>query len=140
MPAILDTGFVLALTNARDPAHAACKRALAQERESMVAPQAILPEIGWLVSSRLGSQAEAAFFATLPATNWTLEPLVSTDFARVAELLGTYQDAKLGFVDAAVVAVAERLGAVSIYTLDRRHFSLIRPRHVEFFAILPQDL
>ncbi len=139
MPAILDTGFVLALTNARDPAHTTCKRALANERELLVAPQAILPEIGWLLSSRLGSHAEAAFFAALPSAGWTLEPLVDADFGRVADLLRTYQDADLGFVDAAVMAVAERLGARSIYTLDRRHFSIVRPRHVEAFALMPAD-
>lgn len=137
MPAILDTSFVLALTNARDDAHAACGRALAQERESLVAPQAILPEIGWLVSSRLGSKAEAAFFAALSSTGWTLEPLVSADFARVTELLVTYQGANLGFVDAAIVAIAERLGVRTLYTLDRRHFAIVRPRHIDGFTLAP---
>jgi len=137
LPAILDTGFVLALTNTRDPAHSACKKALASERESLVAPQAILPELGWLLSSRLGSHAEATFFAALPSAGWTLEPLVSADFGRVAELLRTYQDANLGFVDAAVITVAERLGARTIYTLDRRHFSIVRPRHADAFTLLP---
>ena len=137
MPAILDTGFVVALTNARDPAHTACREALLKERESLVAPQAILPEIGWLLASRMGSHAEALFFDTLAKTGWTLEPLVETDFVRVAELLRTYEDAGLGFVDAAVVAIAERVGARSIYTLDQRHFRIVRPRHVDAFSLMP---
>ena len=137
MPVILDSSFVVALTNSRDRAHEACKSALAKERESMVAPQATLPEIGFLLTSRIGSHAEASFFAALTATGWTLEPLLPVDFPRVAELLSKYQDAKLGYVDAAVVAVAERLGARSVYTLDRRHFSVVRPRHVEAFTLLP---
>jgi uncharacterized protein len=137
LPAILDTGFVVALTNSRDPLHRACRDALSDERESLVAPQAILPEIGWLLASRLGSQAEAAFFESLTRTGWTLEPLVATDFARVAELLEVYADARVGFVDAAVVAVAERLGAQTLYTLDRRHFSFVRPRHVDALTLRP---
>ena len=137
MPAVLDTGFLLALTNAHDPAHTACRDALAKERESLVVPQAVLPEIGWLLSSRLGSHAEAAFFASLTSAEWALEPLLTQDFARVAELLQTYQDADLGFVDAAVVTVAERLGARSVYTLDRRHFSMVRPNHIDAFTLLP---
>jgi uncharacterized protein len=36
-----------------------------------------------------------------------------------------------------VVAVAERFGAVAIATLDRRHFSLVRPAHVPAFTLLP---
>jgi uncharacterized protein len=137
LPAILDTGFVVALTNSRDPLHPACRDALSDERESLVAPQAILPEIGWLLASRLGSQAEAAFFESLAKAGWTLEPLVATDFARVAELLKTHMDSRLGFVDAAVVAVAERLGAQTLYTLDRRHFSIVQPRHVDALTIRP---
>jgi uncharacterized protein len=137
LPAILDTGFVVALTNSRDPLHRHCRDALGHERESLVAPQAILPEIGWLLASRLGSHAEAAFFESLVKTGWTLEPLVATDFARVTELLKTYVDVRLGFVDAAVVAVAERLGARTIYTLDRRHFAIVRPRHVDALTLRP---
>lgn len=138
MPAILDTGFVIALTNSGDPAHEACRAALSVERESLVAPQAILSEIGWLLTSRLGSHAEAAFFASLPKSDWILEPLLAADLARVAELLAAYQDSHLGFVDAAVVAIAERLGAQTIYTLDRRDFSVVRPRHTAAFTLLPQ--
>jgi hypothetical protein len=35
------------------------------------------------------------------------------------------------------VAVAERIGARRVYTLDRRDFSILRPRHAEAFEILP---
>ncbi len=139
MAAILDTGFVVALTNSRDPVHGACVQTLKEERESLVAPQAILPEIGWLLSSRLGSRAETAFFSSLGKTDWALEPLLGSDFVRVAQLLREYEDAGLGFVDAAVVAIGERLGARTIYTLDRRHFRIVRPRHIAAFVLLPQS-
>jgi hypothetical protein len=35
------------------------------------------------------------------------------------------------------VAVAERLGLTEIATIDRRHFSVVRPRHVGAFTLLP---
>jgi hypothetical protein len=35
------------------------------------------------------------------------------------------------------MAAAERLGVSTIATLDRRHFSVVRPRHVETFELLP---
>ncbi len=53
------------------------------------------------------------------------------------ELLATYADADLGFVDASVVAIAERLGARRLYTLDQRDFRLVRPRHTQAFDIRP---
>lgn len=38
---------------------------------------------------------------------------------------------------ASVVAVAERLGLTEIATIDRRHFSVVRPRHIDAFTLLP---
>jgi len=46
-------------------------------------------------------------------------------------------DFPLGVVDASVVAVAERLETDTVITLDRRHFSAIRPRHCAHFRLLP---
>jgi uncharacterized protein len=36
-----------------------------------------------------------------------------------------------------VVALAERHDAVRIATLNRRHFTIIRPRHAEALELLP---
>jgi len=55
----------------------------------------------------------------------------------MSELVARYEDLPLGGVDAAVVAIAERLGIAEIATLDRRHFSVVRPRHVPAFVLRP---
>jgi predicted nucleic acid-binding protein len=59
------------------------------------------------------------------------------DWLRIAELVTTYRDLPLGTVDAAIVAVSERLGSSTIATLDRRHFSAVRPARVPAFDLLP---
>lgn len=64
-------------------------------------------------------------------------PVTAADLDRMAELVETYADFPLGLVDASVIAVAERLGAADIATLDRRHFSVVRPAHVPAFRLLP---
>ena len=51
--------------------------------------------------------------------------------------MDTYADLPLGTADASVVAVAERLGIAEVATLDRRHFTVVRPRHVTAFTLLP---
>jgi hypothetical protein len=43
-------------------------------------------------------------------------------------------------VDAAVIAIAERLNLTEVATVDRKHFSIVRPRHVSAFRLLPQTL
>ncbi|HMH46990.1 MAG TPA: hypothetical protein VK538_04680, partial [Solirubrobacteraceae bacterium] len=59
------------------------------------------------------------------------------DFTRMAELVEQYADFPLGGTDASVVALAERLDASIIMTLDRRHFAAIAPRHREAFELMP---
>ncbi|HWA54326.1 MAG TPA: hypothetical protein VG816_09165 [Solirubrobacterales bacterium] len=42
-----------------------------------------------------------------------------------------------GTVDASVIAMAEPLDATEVATLDRRNFSVVRPRHEVAFQLLP---
>jgi hypothetical protein len=49
-----------------------------------------------------------------------------------------YGDADVGFVDAAVLTIVERLNEDKRGTLDRRHFALLRPRHVDALRLLPE--
>jgi len=54
--------------------------------------------------------------------------------ARGTGLVETYLDLPhppAGIVDAAVAVIVERLGLTEIATLDRRRFTVIRPRHVQ---------
>jgi uncharacterized protein len=55
----------------------------------------------------------------------------------MADLVETYADLPLGTVDACVIAVAEHLGTSTIETLDRRHFTVVRPSHVDAFELVP---
>ncbi len=66
-----------------------------------------------------------------------IEELDRSDYLRVAKLLTTYADLRVGFVDAAVLAVVERLREPKLATLDHRHFSVMRPRHVDALELLP---
>ena len=66
-----------------------------------------------------------------------LAELTTHDLRRTLELLDRHAAARIGFVDEAVVATAERLRVSRILTTDRRDFSLIRPRHCRAFEVLP---
>jgi predicted nucleic acid-binding protein len=48
-----------------------------------------------------------------------------------------WPDFPLGFVDASVIAICERLGERKVATLDHRHFNAIRPKHIKSFRLLP---
>ena len=63
--------------------------------------------------------------------------LTATDLGRCAELVKQYSDLPLGATDACLVALAERLEIVELATLDRRHFSIVRPGHVDSLSLVP---
>lgn len=55
----------------------------------------------------------------------------------VAEILQIYADSRIDFVDASVMAIAERYGSTQVLTLDQRDFRLFQPKHCDSFVILP---
>jgi predicted nucleic acid-binding protein len=134
MTAVIDSGVLYALVDAADALHAECVAALEAEPDTIVVPMATLPEVSTLIASRLGASNETAFVRHLIDSDWRLEPLANGDLARV---LGMMAEHEIGFADAAVATIAERMNATRIYTLDRRHFERIRPRHIDRFELLP---
>lgn len=100
-------------------------------------PQLVLTEAAYFIAKQLGTIAEAGFLRELAGSSLELQPLERNDLTRMAELIETYADLRLGTVDASVIATAERLGAKTITTLDRRHFTVVRPNHADAFRLVP---
>jgi predicted nucleic acid-binding protein len=100
-----------------------------------VIPTLVVAEAAYLIGSRLGPEAEARFLRGLDRVE--VEPPISDDWERIAELVEQYADLPLGGTDASVVALAERLDAGVAITLDRRHFTVVRPRHRDALELLP---
>jgi hypothetical protein len=90
-----------------------------------------------MLASRAGVQAEVGFLRDVADGVYDLVAVVQADVSRAAQLVERYSDLPLGTADAVVVAVAERYGAAIIATLDRRHFSVVRPSHVSALTLLP---
>jgi hypothetical protein len=137
MSVILDTGFLYALLNQSEQKHNAVITAFAQTQGPWLLPTPALTEIAYLLMKFVGSQALAAFLENLPSSGVALAEPITEDSARAAQLIRQYHDAPLDLVDSLVVAIAERRQITTVLTLDRRHFHLVRPRHVAAFDILP---
>ena len=139
MIVVADTGAVYALIDASDLWH---KRVIAWWSRAgrvttILLPVTILPEVAYLLGSRVGAAAEAAFVRAVADGEFTIESLDDEDLPRIADLMNVYRDLPLGFVDASVLAVAERLEARDILTTDRRHFGVVRPRHARSLVLHP---
>jgi hypothetical protein len=80
---------------------------------------------------------ESLFLRSLADGDFTPVELTAADYAWMAELVGKYASLRLGTTDASVVAIAERLKLTEVATLDRQHFSVVRPNHVDALTLLP---
>lgn len=139
MALICDTGPLYAAIDRKDEDHEACAELLGASDEALVIPAPVVVELEWLVTTRLGEAPFDAFLASVVNGEVEVEALAPEDYVRARELCARYIDLPLGFVDASVIAVAERLGERKVATLDRRHFSVVRPKHVKSLRLLPDD-
>lgn len=137
---ILDTGPIVAMVNANDADHQRCAHLLTTLPGRLLLPEPLLGEIGYLLGTRCGARAEAAFLRDTVRGPIEVVSLTANDRARAAELVEQYGDLPLGTADASVVATAERYDTANIVTLDRRHFTVVKPHHAPAFELLPLNV
>lgn len=97
----------------------------------------VITEVSYLLATRLGAEAEVRFLGDVASGALTPLDVGAADWLRIAELVARYADLPLGTVDASVVAAAERHGVTTIATFDRRHFRVVRARHIDAFDLVP---
>lgn len=134
---IVDAGPLYAYVDADDAHHIASRDLLETHEGPLIVPILVITEVAYLLATRLGAEPEVRFLGDLAGGVFTAEPVAVADWIRIATLVARYSDLPLGTVDASVVAAAERLGVREIATVDRRHFTVVRPRHAEAFTLLP---
>lgn len=135
---VVDTGVLLAVADADDRWHTASTELLASNpSEQLILPAPVIPETGWMIAAVLGPATEAAFIGSVAVGDFTVADLTTTDWQRVAELVERYADLDLGTVDAAIIAVAERLNVTTLATINPRDFRVVRPAHCDAFDLVP---
>lgn len=122
---VADTGAVIALVDADDRHHEAVRQLFEQNPDEWVLPWAILPEVDYLLATRVGTRAQSAFLDDLAAGAFAVEWGDQADMQRANSLCDQYADLKMGLVDGVVIGVAERLEATAIATFDLRHFGVV---------------
>lgn len=133
----MDTGPLLAALDAADVDHDRCASLLRETDEDLVVPTLVLAELDYWCHQRLGGAAWLTFLADVLTGAYRVESPTESDLRRCEEIQTQYDDQPIGVVDASVLALVERLGEVRLATLDHRHFSVMRPEHVESLRLLP---
>jgi uncharacterized protein len=103
-------------------------------------PAVVVGEAARLIRFKLGATAEAAYVRLMTGGSIKIIDLTVEDWVRVRELVERYVDRPLGVVDAAIVAIAERMEITDLASMNGRDFYLVRPKHTTGFTLLPEGL
>ena len=122
---VADTSAIVALIDRDDRHHTVLREAFEAQPHEWVLPWAILPEVDYIVQSKLGLSAARAFRRDVAEGAFLVEWDDGSDMGRAIQIDEMYGDLVLGLVDAVVMATAERLGAEAIATLDLRDFGAV---------------
>ena len=129
MSLLLDSGIVYAYYDRSDRWHAKARALLRAEARGLILPAPVIPEVDHLLEHRLGRKSRFAFYAGITGGHYFVADLPRQAYAQVVEIDEQFEDLSLGFVDAAIVALAGALNVPRVATTDRRHFTPLAARY-----------
>lgn len=132
---IVDAGPLVALASPRDRHHDSCRNQFAQITTPLFTCWPILAEVAWLLRSR--PVAVQSVLRSCDGTFLSLLPLAEPDAPQIASLMQKYADQRMQLADAAIVHLADRENVATIFTLDRRDFSIYRRADGASFDLIP---
>jgi len=135
---LLDTGPLVAILNQRDQYHHACTSALRSIRPPLRTCWPVLTEAAWLLRDH--SQAIQKLFRAPSIGLFEILPLGQEDLLDMGRLFRKYESLHIQLADIALVHLATRENADTVFTLDRRDFSTFRVHGNKGFRLLPESL
>ncbi|HKM55209.1 MAG TPA: PIN domain-containing protein [Isosphaeraceae bacterium] len=132
---LVDTGPLVAIFSEDDSQHQRCSAALKTLRPPLFTCWPVIAEAAWLLRQR--PQSFYQLFDGFESGVFSLLPLDADDLPAIAAIMRRYEDAGLQLADAALAYLAERENIRTVFTLDRRDFSIIRLKHNRALTLLP---
>lgn len=134
---IADTSGLIAFFSESGPQHDAVVAWLDQNDPVMVVSPYVVAEVDYLVATRKGVEAELAVLMELSGGAYELASMDAEDLANATRVVRRYSDLGIGLADASMAVLALRYRTRTILTLDRKHFSVMRPLDGGTFTIVP---
>ena len=134
---IADTSGLIPFFNESDPDHEAVATWIETNSPVMAVSPFVVAEIDYLVATREGVDSELAVLRELAGGAYELATIDAEDLATAARVVDRYRALGIGITDASLVVLADRYRTRTILTLDRRHFSVLRPLSGGRFKLIP---
>lgn len=132
---MVDTGPLMAVLSRADQHHARCVKALHSLPGPLFSCWPVITEAAWLLRARpLGIQQ---LLRSIHSGFVEMLPLSSLEAKAIADIMKRYENIRPQLADAALVYLADRDGIDTIFTLDRRDFSVYRSAQRHPFRIIP---
>lgn len=133
---LVDTGPLVAILSREDAHHRTCVAALREMSGPLLSCWPVLTEAAWLL--RRSPRAIQQLLASTEAGFLELLPLTGSEAKAIASVMKRYESVRPQLADAALVYLAARERIETIFTLDRRDFSVYRTGRKRPFRILPE--
>jgi predicted nucleic acid-binding protein len=133
---LVDTGPLVAILSRDDSHHSACVSALRGMPGPLLSCWPVVTEAAWLL--RRFPQAVQRLLGSVDRGFLELLPLAGAEAKAIASLMKRYENIRPQLADVALVYLAGRERIESIFTLDRRDFSIYRTGRKRYFRILPE--
>jgi uncharacterized protein len=134
---VADTSGLLAFYNRREPTHAQVRDVVAAERDPLIVSPFVIAELEYLLATRVGVEVAVAAIRELAGGAYELAQIDDRALGECAAVMERYADQEIGVTDASLVILAHRYSTKRLLTLDRRHFSVVRPVTGGRFTVLP---
>jgi uncharacterized protein len=131
----VDTGPIVAILSASDEYHESCTEQLRKIQGKLISCWPVIAEAAWLL--RTDARAVERLLSSLNAGLLELASLDRTDTPAIATILARYRDLRIQLADACLVHLANREAIETVFTLDRRDFSVLRRAGGKKFSVLP---
>jgi uncharacterized protein len=133
---LVDTGPLVAILSSSDEHHEACVEALRHLPAPLLSCWPVITEAVWLL--RAYPKAVQRLLASIDGRFLELLALSGSEAGAIADVMKKYQNVQPQLADAALVYLAGREEIDTIFTLDRRDFSVYRTAHRRPFRIVPE--
>ena len=133
---LLDTGPLVALLAKNDSNHRLCVETLAGVPPPLLTCWPVITEAAWLLRRQQRPLDRIA--GALAAGMFDLLPLGPEDLSGIASIMRRYETSHIQLADAALTWLADRENISTLFTLDRRDFSIIRLKRNRALRLLPE--
>jgi predicted nucleic acid-binding protein len=122
---LVDTGPLVALFDPSERARSRCERELGKlQGRQLVTTLAVITEATHLLA--FSNRAQLSMLEFVARGALTIAEFGGGDVAKAAALMARYADLPMDFADATLLVLAERLKLETVFTLDRRDFTIYR--------------